>query len=123
MANIGFFDIPADDVNRAKQFYTALLGWSVEPAADFPDPAQERQIVITGAPEEGTVNTGGIYKRHGVNQIMPFVLVSDLAAVLARVEQMGGTLVMPLTGIREVGLFAVMKDTEGNLLGLLQRSA
>jgi predicted enzyme related to lactoylglutathione lyase len=31
MANIGFFQIPADDVGRAKKFYQSLFGWKIEP--------------------------------------------------------------------------------------------
>jgi hypothetical protein len=29
MRNIGWFDIPADDVGRAKKFYQSLLGWRI----------------------------------------------------------------------------------------------
>ena len=121
MANIGFFDIPTDDVDRAKKFYSSLLGWKIEPAADFPYPEMQRQTIQTGDPEEGTMHAGGLYKCHVPGPIMNFVLVKDLETVLANIENLGGTIVMPKTGIETVGFFAVMKDTEGNILGLLQR--
>jgi len=120
MANIGFFDIPADDVARAKKFYQLLLGWTIEPATDFFDKAQQRQNITTGKPEHGTMNRGGLYKRHMPGPIMNFVTVEDLAAVLAKVERLGGTIVMPKNVIKDVGLVAVIRDTEGNILGLLQ---
>jgi hypothetical protein len=120
MANIGFFDIPADDVARAKKFYRSLLGWTIEPATDFADKSQQRQNIITGKPENGTMNRGGLYKRHMPGPIMNFVIVKDLGAVLARVERLGGTIVMPENAIRDVGRVAVIRDTEGNILGLLQ---
>ncbi len=31
MANIGFFQIPAGDVARARKFYQSLPGWKIEP--------------------------------------------------------------------------------------------
>jgi hypothetical protein len=31
MANIGYFMIPADNGDRVKPFYSALLGWMIEP--------------------------------------------------------------------------------------------
>lgn len=31
MANIGHFMIPADNGDRVKPFYSALLGWMIEP--------------------------------------------------------------------------------------------
>ena len=123
MPNIGFFDIPADDVDRAKNFYTGLLGWTIEPLAGFPDPAQRRHSIVTGPAGDGTVNTGGLYQRHGSNGIMDFVLVSDLDAVLAKVGPLGGKIVLEKTSIEAVGSFAVIQDTEGNILGLLQRPA
>jgi hypothetical protein len=120
MANIGFFDIPADDVGRAKKFYQSLLGWKIEPATSFFDKTQQRQNIITGKPEKGTMNRGGLYKRHMPGPIMNFVIVEDLGAVLASVERLGGTIVMPKNPIKSVGLVAVIRDTEGNILGLLQ---
>ena len=121
MPNIGFFDIPADDVDRAKEFYTALLGWTIEPVPDFPDPGQHRHTIVTGPHAEGTVNAGGLYQRHGSTGIMNFVIVPDLDVVLVHVEKLGGRVILPRTGIENVGFFAVMQDTEGNILGLLQR--
>jgi predicted enzyme related to lactoylglutathione lyase len=94
MANIGFFDIPEDDVAQAKKFYRSLLGWTIEPATDFADKSQQRQNIITGKPENGTMNRGGLYKRHMPGPIMNFVIVEDLGAVLARVERLGGTIVI-----------------------------
>jgi hypothetical protein len=120
MANVGFFDIPADDVARAKKFYASLLGWKIEPATDFFDKTQRRQNIITGEPQEGTMHRGGLYKRHMPGPIMNFVIVQDLGAVLSRVEGLGGTVVMPKTEINAVGLVGVIRDTEGNILGLLQ---
>lgn len=39
MTNIGHFMIPADDVSRAKAFYSALLGWKIEPTGTPLEPA------------------------------------------------------------------------------------
>ena len=35
---LNIFEIPADDIGRAKKFYSALLGWKIEPATNL-DPA------------------------------------------------------------------------------------
>jgi len=119
MANIGWFDIPADDVGRAKKFYQSLLGWKIEPAANFPDKSQQRQSIITGEPREGSMHSGGLYKRMMPGQILVFVIVEDIDRVLARVEKLGGKVVMPRTEIKDAGLvFGVIQDTEGNKLGL-----
>jgi predicted enzyme related to lactoylglutathione lyase len=52
-----------------------------------------------------------------------FVLVADIDAVPARVENLGGRIVMPKTDIGGVGPVAVFLDTENNPLGLWARAA
>jgi predicted enzyme related to lactoylglutathione lyase len=118
MAGFGYFGIPADDVGRARKFYQSLLGWKIEPNTTLPDSSLQWQDIITGKPEEGTMHSGGLFKRQVPGPIMNFVIVDNLEDVLARVESLGGTIVMPKNEIKTVGLVAVIKDTEGNILGL-----
>src|SRR5665647_2539684 len=59
MANIGYFQVPADDVGRAKKFYQSLLGWKLEPDTTLENKTLEWQNIITGEPETGTMNAGG----------------------------------------------------------------
>ena len=59
MANIAYFEIPADNVDRAKKFYQSLLGWTIEPTKTPMDPAMVASMqyhdISTGEPEEGTL--------------------------------------------------------------------
>ena len=126
MANIAYFEIPADDVARAKKFYHSLLGWKIGPTASMADPemkemmaSMEYQDIALGEPMEGTVNMGGMYKRQMPNSpIVTYVLVDDIDAVLAKVEKLGGSIVVPKNEIKNVGLIALIQDTEGNVIGL-----
>lgn len=118
MPNIAYFQIPADDVARARKFYQALLGWTIEPDTTLEDTSLEWQNVVTGEPEEGTMNMGGIYKRMGPSPIMNFVKVGNIDTLLAKVEKLGGKILMPKSQIKNVGLVAVIQDTEGNVIGL-----
>ena len=118
MASFGFFQVPADDVGRAKKFYQSLLGWKIEPDTNLEDKSLEWQNIITGEPEQGMMNTGGLYKRMGPGPIMNFAVVEDFDRVLAKVEKLGGKVVMPKNEIKNVGTVAVIQDTEGNILGL-----
>lgn len=122
MPNIGYFEIPADNIDRAKHFYHALLGWKIGPTRTLMDPASaaamQYQDISTGPAQDGTLNAGGMYKRKMDENIKNFVLVEDIGAVLAKVEKLGGKIVMPKTDIQGVGPAAVIQDTEGNTLGL-----
>jgi len=121
MANIAYFQIPADNVDRAKHFYHALLGWKIEPTKTPMDPAaapMQYQDIVTGRAEEGTMNMGGLYKRQMSEPIINFVMVDDLDKVLLKVEKLGGKTIVPKNEIKTVGLIAIIQDSEGNAIGL-----
>ena len=123
MANIAYFEIPADNVERAKHFYNGLLGWKITPPrADMGDPAMMKtmqyQEIATGDPQEGTMNMGGMYKRQMGEGVMDYVMVDDLDKVLAKVEKLGGKIIRPKMEINNVGVIAIIADTEGNGIGL-----
>ena len=56
MANIAYFEIPADNVDRAKKFYQSLLGWTIEPTKTPMDPAMVASMqyhdMSTGEPKK-----------------------------------------------------------------------
>jgi predicted enzyme related to lactoylglutathione lyase len=119
MANIGHFMIPADNVDRAKHFYSALLGWTIEPAGDNAGmAAMQYHAVTTGAAQQGTMNTGGLYKRHMTEPVLDFVIVDDIDAVQVKVEKLGGKITLPKQEIPGVGQVVMIQDTEGNVIGL-----
>jgi uncharacterized protein len=122
MANISHFMIPADDVSRARRFYTGLLGWKIEPVKDAADPMRiegmQYHDIRTGPAQAGSLNSGGLYKRHMNEPVLDFAEVEDIDAVLAKVEKLGGKITMPKTDIPGVGLTAMILDSEGNLFGI-----
>jgi uncharacterized protein len=124
MANIAYFEVPADDVDRAKHFYHTLLGWKIEPTKN-PEPAMaslQYQDVITGEQEStpmgGTLNMGGMYKRQMAEPIINYVMVDDIDSKIAKVEKLGGKIVVPKREIQSVGTIVIIQDTEGNAIGL-----
>jgi predicted enzyme related to lactoylglutathione lyase len=125
MPNIVYFEIPADDVARATRFYQSLLGWEIEPAKDEHMDLEvlaemQYQVITLGGPKEGNLSEGGLYRRQTSEPILNHVEVENINEVLGRVEELGGTIVMPKMKITGVGLNAIIRDTEGNTIGLLQ---
>ena len=114
------FEIPADDVDRAKEFYRSIFGWQLQ---DMPE--MNYTIVQTTAVDEqqmptepGAIN-GGLMKR-SADTPAP-VLTVDVESIddsLKHIEAAGGSTVKPRTEIPGMGAFAYFKDPEGNTLGL-----
>jgi predicted enzyme related to lactoylglutathione lyase len=117
MNTIVHFDVPADDIERAKKFYIELFDWKIE---KVPGPLEYCSISTTD--EKGVQGIGGgMGKRGEPNQrIVNYVGVSSVDEYLAKVEQLGGKVIMPKTTVPGFGYLAVCLDTENNVFGLWQ---
>lgn len=127
MDKVQHFEIPADDLARAKQFYNSTFGWEMK---DWPMPDGSTYVGIYTGPvdeknmwkEPGFIN-GGMIKRGGAFPIAHptvAVIVKDLDAALEKVTAGGGTIVMPKVELTGMGWYAYIKDTEGNVIGVWQ---
>ena len=119
------FEIPADDTDRARTFYTEAFGWNL-----FPVPDMDYTMVGTtpsdesGRPTEPGAINGGMFKRSEDFPSMPVITVDveDIDAALAKVEELGGSTVAPKIPVGDMGFSAYFKDTEGNVMGLWQNA-
>jgi len=123
MARGVHFEIPAEDIDRAKGFYGSVFGWQLETT---PMPGGEYTSVVTTPvdkqtqmpTEPGAIN-GGMMQRTDTTPAP--VITIDVEAIddaLKQVEDRGGSTVTPRTEIPGMGAFAYFKDPEGNVLGL-----
>jgi predicted enzyme related to lactoylglutathione lyase len=105
-APLSLVEFPADDFERARRFWTQLLG--IELAARSQEQGEGWQTATDG-PAVGLHARG---PGPGDSFSLPYFEVGDLAEALARVEALGGTVVHP--GER----WAICKDSEGSPFGL-----
>jgi len=118
MGRMTRFDIAADDTERAIKFYEAVFGWEIKPAGGL----LEYWLVSTGAHKEPGIDGVLSQRESAWQRITCFVDVESLAETLAKVTANGGSIVQPETVIPGVGYIAACKDTEGNLIGIIERS-
>jgi len=114
MSAIVHFDVPADNVERAKKFYSALFGWKFE---SFPEMEYH---LITTANLDGTPGVGGgMGKRMDPSQrIMNYFGVESIDAAMKEVKRLGGTVLTEKMAVPQMGYLANCQDTEGNAFGL-----
>lgn len=122
MDKVVHFEIPADDLARAKEFYGSIFEWDIQ---DVPEmqytiamtvPVNEQQLPT----EPGAIN-GGMYQRSPQNPETPVITIGvhSIDESLKKIEAAGGETLTPRTPIPGAGgAFAYFKDTEGNKLGL-----
>lgn len=110
------FEIPADDPQRAADFYAAVFGWEFT-KWDGPMPYW---MVKTGQDGQPGID-GGLMPREQPGASTVNVLdVASVDDALAAIEKHGGTTIAPKTHIPGVGHVAYFNDTEGNTLGIIQ---
>ena len=108
------FEIPADDVERARKFYTELFGWQISSPPEFP----EYLFVTTG--DEDDLG-GGMMKRQAPGQgVVNYVQVESVADFSSKCEELGGKTIVPKSPVPGMGWFAHFVDTEGNVFALWQ---
>jgi hypothetical protein len=118
------FEIPADNVQRARAFYEGLFGWKIEkfPGSDE-SPMDYWTISTTNAKGE-TGLCGGMMPRQAPEHMpVNYIDVPSLDEYVAKVEQGGGRVVMPRTAVPGMGYFAICLDTENNAFGLWEEDA
>ncbi len=128
------FEIPADDTERAMNFYQNIFGWKFN-KFDMPNDSstagEPYYGVMTAETDEqgmnktpGTIN-GGLMKRTNPGQIFTnYISIDSIDEVMPKITEQGGTVVMPKTEIAPgMGWIALFQDPEKNLLGLHELSA
>jgi predicted enzyme related to lactoylglutathione lyase len=108
MPSIVHFEIPADDLDRAREFYTNLFGWKIESFSGM-----DYMMIDTYGPG------GGMMKRvHPGQQITDYFGVPSVDEYAVKVEGLGGKVLMPKTAVPGMGYFVICQDTEGNVFGI-----
>ena len=123
-ATVSHYEIPASDPERAARFYRQVFGWRVEPLAwERPYFKIRGSSVPSEAGCEGI--DGGIAEAGGGLE-HPLLIIhiedADLETVLEKVTGAGGSIDLPATRVGTMGSWARFRDSEGNLLGLWQKS-
>lgn len=117
MSRVAHFEICADHLDRAVNFYRHVFGWEIRPW-EGPD---EYYIVITGDDEDGPGINGGIVHRSASHAgSVNLIDVPSLDHSLLRVVEADGEIIHSRSTIVGVGYVAYCRDSEGNAFGLLE---
>ena len=120
MSQLAHFAINADDLERARKFYTSVFGWKFEawgPPGFYMIEAgdtlrvplraslQKRRELVKGTRMTGFECT---------------ISVPDIDAAAGAIQANGGKIVMPVCTLAGIGRLLFFQDPEGNLAGAMQ---
>lgn len=122
MPTIVHFEIPSDNLERTKKFYTDLFGWKMEKMPGtgqreywmFSTTTNDRGSSSGGGGEQRTVSGGMMERQMPQEPIMIYIGVDSVTEYSNKVERLGGKVIKQKTEVPGYGWFAICTDTENN---------
>jgi uncharacterized protein len=114
------FEIPADDLDRARAFYGEAFGWAINsiPELDYSTVETTPTDDANMPTESGAINGGMMRRQAPITGPVLTIGVADVDASLRRIEELGGKVAIPKQAVADMGFAAYFCDPEGNLVGL-----
>jgi uncharacterized protein len=126
MPTIVHFEIPANDIGRAKKFYNDLFGWNIEKWPGTEDNSSQLTSPVTGqsieywmvitTDDKGNKALGGGMMKRQIpeHQVTNYIGVESIDEYSSKVKELGGKVVAPKHAVPGMGYFALCIDTENN---------
>ena len=116
------FDIPAEDVEKLKKFYSELFNWKI---FRVPGPIDYWMIQTVPVDEQGMILrpgvNGGMYKKEQPERKpVNYILIEDIDEYIQKIKQLGGTITQSKQEVPGVGWIAAAIDPEGNSFAIMQ---
>jgi len=116
-ATLAWFEVAADDVDGAEQFYSSLFDWKFAVPPDLAAVGLDYRVTTapgSGEPMGGIVATQGGMPGHAVF----YIAVGDVGATCTAAQELGGSVVAKELAPTAGPEFAHLQDPAGNLFGV-----
>lgn len=124
MNKVIHFEIPANDMERADDFYEKVFGWKIDKASMGDMQYHLTQTVPVDEndmPKEMGAINGALMEKDGVVGAPVLTIgVPDIKAHMEKIEENGGKILMSVQTVKGMGLYARFTDTEGNVMAIWQ---
>src|SRR2546429_7655487 len=108
-ANIVWFEIPADNPERATAFYSNLFGWKINP---FPGGGEYWHIDTGGADD---TPDGALKRRKYLQEpVVNYISVDSVDKYADKIDKLGGKICMGKTAEQPMGPVDPLQETGGD---------
>lgn len=111
-AHVVHYEVTGKDGKKLQQFYTDVFGWKV----DTNNPGGYG-MVRDG--DNGLTGGIGSAAQGSPGGVTFYVRTDDPKGTLAKIEKLGGRVIMPLTEVAPETTIALFADPEGHVIGLM----
>jgi uncharacterized protein len=116
MSRVIHFEIPADDPQRALDFYQQVFGWKIE---KWQGPV-DYWLITTGEKDKPGIDGAIMQRANEGDGVENTVGVDSVDAALENIEARGGKILRGKQAVPGVGWMAYCQDTEGNTFGMME---
>lgn len=109
---IAHIEIPVKDTDKAAEFYTKLFGWDFRPFGRGYHLYNTHKGFTVGLRKADNISSGDTTIFH--------LRISDIENYLVKSKELGGDVFRGKTIIPAMGHYALIKDIDGNIIGLFQ---
>lgn len=121
MPTVQHFEIAADDVQRAQEFYQKVFGWTMQMMNNPVRPDEDYWIFETKDDEGNQGLSGGMMRRQSPQQtVTNYITVSSIEEYSSKIQQSGGQVIIPKTKLPDMGFIAICLDSKNNMFGLFE---
>jgi predicted enzyme related to lactoylglutathione lyase len=120
VGEISWNELVTTNTKSAGNFYSKLFGWQPTPYTPKGAPAGGPPYTLFKL-DPDTMGEGGMMQTQHPEmptQWIPYVVVDDVDAALAKAVKLGAKTLTPVMSIGEVGRIAVIHDPQGATIGL-----
>jgi predicted enzyme related to lactoylglutathione lyase len=121
MPTVQHFEIAADDVNRAQEFYKKVFGWTMQKMKNPVRPEEDYWTFETKDDEGNQGLSGGLMKRQSPQQaVTNYITVLSIDEYSSKIKQSGGKIIISKATLPGMGFISVCLDSENNMFGLFE---
>ncbi|HXS35461.1 MAG TPA: VOC family protein [Flavipsychrobacter sp.] len=116
---LNWFEIPANDIKRAKKFYETVFGITMDESDMMGMQMAMFPYESNSGKASGAVVQSQMHKPSQDGSVVYLNADPNMQTILDKIPSAGGQVVMPRTHISEdIGYMAFFLDTEGNKVAL-----
>jgi predicted enzyme related to lactoylglutathione lyase len=112
---IGYIEIPTDNIEETKKFYSNMFGWEYEKSEEEGGGGGENYWLIKNAGIKGAITS----KREDNQTPTFYIMVESIDDFIAKSQNQGAKVVVDKKEISE-GFYATLQDQQQNTFGLWQ---
>jgi predicted enzyme related to lactoylglutathione lyase len=112
---IGYIEIPTDNIEETKKFYSNMFGWEYEKSEEEGGGGGENYWLIKNAGIKGAITS----KREDNQTPTFYIMVESIDDFIAKSQKQGAKVVVDKKEISE-GFYATLQDQQQNTFGLWQ---